>query len=1053
VTASSFRHMTEGALQRLAIRLTAAGLVAGALVATGQADHGANAADADVQADQTVSVTDVYYRAIEKNTRWVETQWDAAKGAYSATNSAFLSVLGNAVLLEYGDYDPALTGVDEARLRDHTMRTIAYYAAANRYNGGSEWGGHIFWDATYESYFVAAARVLWDELDPELRDQIDRIARGEANYMAELGERTDPNSGGWTSNGLDGGYVNDTKLEEMGNQSLAFAPALAYLGDDPQAGAWGQWFDAWSSNLTGLPVADDNNPTVVDGQTVAERNRAQNLYPGYIVENHGSYNPHYHQSAWVYPARNAIHFLLGGQPLPDTLLRQPNGDGMWDTTHRLTTAAGMSAYPMVADRLHLYGRDVLPLAGRHLLDADPYAARAELMLASILEAYVDYPPEGRLTKFSGEPHYEPEARAELAIAYLLHRFADRLPGGDVTPVTEAEFFAAGSGTTDWGAQVGLVAQQTRRALAMAVTKPGVVKFAWLPGHDDWLFKVGGATPFLLPSTKPTIRSRTVRTYSRARDGYDATATVLETPEGYAGFSTLPDGSAVYASTGLGPDEGAVGLYNFALPGIPGLDGDRTFASADGTRTVPAGPTPDGLGDGGLDRITFDPTEIRYLRVQGVRPATQFGYSILTLAARNGAGGPDLALGRPATASTTYPGNPPGNATDGDPKTRWAVSLAGRSDPASWLTVDLGAPTTVDRVEISWESAFGAEYRIQGSDDGQTWRDLRTVTPSTPGTPVAGSWLNVDDRAGFVVRDGNGIWAAPERITLSGGAPSDVLVEAHPATADQTRRLAQAPAPTGGPPALRASLSDGYLSLFNLGDEAISGAALSVPQDHKVNLYVGDQRVSETATTYDVDLPAATARVEAPRFVLTRQNGWPMTDLAARVVDSTRVELTNLDPDRSTQVIIASTEVGRTAEVTLAPGQSRTLTFPGRPLPTADLATGHATYPDSPLPAGMTSPAYAVDGERTTAWCPGVSGRMVVDLGASAPVGEVSGEWTAGERDAWTVSVSDDGLTWRPVGGADSGGSVDVDDTARYVAVQVAEWRSGDAQLRELHIRS
>src|SRR5690606_1953959 len=131
---------------------------------------------------------------------------------------------------------------------------------------------------------------------------------------------------------------------------------------------------------------------------------------------------------------------------------------------------------------------------------------------------------------------------------------------------------------------GLAAQQTGDALAMTVTKPNLVKFAWLPGHDDWLFEAGGTMPFLLPSTRSAVESRSVHTYSRARDGYDATASVIKTPEGYAGFTTLPDGSAVYASTGLGRDEGVIRLYNFAMAGVPGLDGDRTFTSADGSRT-------------------------------------------------------------------------------------------------------------------------------------------------------------------------------------------------------------------------------------------------------------------------------------------------------------------------------------------------------------------------------------------------------------------------------------------------------------------------------------
>ncbi|MEK8226279.1 hypothetical protein NKG05_09740 [Oerskovia sp. M15] len=40
-----------------------------------------------------------------------------------------------------------------------------------------------------------------------------------------------------------------------------------------------------------------------------------------------------------------------------------------------------------------------------------------------------YAPVYRLTKFSGEAKYEPEARAEIAISYLLHVASAESPRG------------------------------------------------------------------------------------------------------------------------------------------------------------------------------------------------------------------------------------------------------------------------------------------------------------------------------------------------------------------------------------------------------------------------------------------------------------------------------------------------------------------------------------------------------------------------------------------------------------------------------------------------
>src|SRR5690606_29132809 len=105
------------------------------------------------------------------HTRRVETLWDDAVGHYPLADYNIVHVLGNAVLLTMGDYDADLAGVSRDTLRDHTLATIDYAARTNFYATGStwgdvgyEWGGAIFWDGTMESYFVAAARLLWDDL-------------------------------------------------------------------------------------------------------------------------------------------------------------------------------------------------------------------------------------------------------------------------------------------------------------------------------------------------------------------------------------------------------------------------------------------------------------------------------------------------------------------------------------------------------------------------------------------------------------------------------------------------------------------------------------------------------------------------------------------------------------------------------------------------------------------------------------------------------------------------------------------------------------------------
>lgn len=1007
-----------------------------------------------------------YYGLLEQNTPFLESTWDPALGTYAVTGRYFVGTLGNAVLLRYGSYDPQITGISRDELLDHTVRSISYAAANDRQvNPSGNWGATIYFDSTYESYVVAAAHLLWDDLDAQTRENIDTITRSQANYIASAGANpTDQSREGGTTNGLLGGYQSDSKIEEMGTRTMPLSAALAYLHDDSSAPSWREWLDRWSTNMNGLPVADEANPTLVDGRSIADWNTAHNIFDTFITENHGSWNPIYQQSAGSYPGRNAVQFLIAGQQVPGVLTKLPSDDELWDTMAQLGTDAGVPEDYMAADRHHLYGRNVLPITYRSVVLGDRYAARAEQMLADHLGPYVAYPPAGRLTKFSGQPSYEPEARAELAMAYLLHYYRAQF-GGDVAPVSASQYFQHFSYARDYGTVPGLVAQQTPNALAASVTKPGFVKFAFLPQHDDWLFDVAGSSPSLLPSTAEVNNSST-RVYRSARDGYEATATVVQRGGSYAGFTTLPGGQVVYATTGTGSGEGRLNLYNLNMPGVPGLDGNRTFSAADGSVTLsnddtatrsfqgdwlnidgragfvihgssnpitvsatsatlsdgpaasaagmvvqgfpaqssrataadagksqpsggpaslraaltdgylsvfnlggmpltaagltvpqsgattlyegdqqtiadgdttyrvtldggaaavqaprfsvssrldgggapagldidvvdshhvrventgdpevaqltvtslatgeqaqvtappgdtaeatfsegaltpvadlaraqityPSSPLPpamsspnlavdgkpstawqpgadgrrmivnlgarhpltgvaltwstgaiqpyevdvsdDGVswtrvgaggpgpptqrlaldrpaqyvsvlvsrwaagdaglaelsvqgseaviptnGDGGTDQVDFAPTQARYVRMLGVLPATQYGYSIYELEAYGPGGGTDLAQGRAATASSYYPGFPPAFAVDGDPTTRWAVSSAERSRTDSWVAVDLGAEQTISEVRLLWEAAYGTSYDIQVSDDGQNWRTVASV---------------------------------------------------------------------------------------------------------------------------------------------------------------------------------------------------------------------------------------------------------------------------------------------------------------------------------------
>ncbi|MFF9060545.1 discoidin domain-containing protein [Streptomyces sp. NPDC014882] len=142
------------------------------------------------------------------------------------------------------------------------------------------------------------------------------------------------------------------------------------------------------------------------------------------------------------------------------------------------------------------------------------------------------------------------------------------------------------------------------------------------------------------------------------------------------------------------------------------------------------------GDGGTDAHDVS-GQGRYVRMQGVRRATAWGYSLWEFQVYGTSGGTapgtcdtaNAAQGAPAAASSTEnAGTPASAAFDGDDGTRWSSQA---SDP-QWLRVDLGSVRDLCGIDLNWEAAYAKDFQIQASADGQTWNTLRSVTGATGG---------------------------------------------------------------------------------------------------------------------------------------------------------------------------------------------------------------------------------------------------------------------------------------------------------------------------------
>jgi chondroitin AC lyase len=168
---------------------------------------------------------------------------------------------------------------------------------------------------------------------------------------------------------------------------------------------------------------------------------------------------------------------------------------------------------------------------------------------------------------------------------------------------------------------------------------------------------------------------------------------------------------------------------------------RIQLSDDGASWRDVYTTPTGGSDGDVDVITIDGESARFVRMQTLTRALDYGPSLWEFevfsdrsvvdAPRVPSNKGNLALNRPTTADSVYNNNATivaSKATDGAGGTKWSSA---RTAVDHWLQVDLGATLSVSRSIVKWEAGTSNDYRIEGSVDGTTWTQLTRVTSAQP----------------------------------------------------------------------------------------------------------------------------------------------------------------------------------------------------------------------------------------------------------------------------------------------------------------------------------
>ena len=164
-------------------------------------------------------------------------------------------------------------------------------------------------------------------------------------------------------------------------------------------------------------------------------------------------------------------------------------------------------------------------------------------------------------------------------------------------------------------------------------------------------------------------------------------------------------------------------------------------------------------------VDLAPQNARFVRMQGLKRATGWGFSLWTMAVLDSSG-TDVAQGKAASSLSVADGNPPERAFDGDPNTRWTSAY----EDNQWLQVDLGAATAFDKVVLTWETAYAATFKIQVSQDGDTWTDAASVDNSPKPLTFLVNGVKVFARGGS--------WGWDELLRRMPAERTDAVVSLH-----------------------------------------------------------------------------------------------------------------------------------------------------------------------------------------------------------------------------------------------------------------------------------
>ncbi|MFR3962550.1 Ig-like domain-containing protein [Eubacterium ventriosum] len=145
------------------------------------------------------------------------------------------------------------------------------------------------------------------------------------------------------------------------------------------------------------------------------------------------------------------------------------------------------------------------------------------------------------------------------------------------------------------------------------------------------------------------------------------------------------------------------------------------------------------GEKGRFKYDFAPTNARYVKIEleertmEIYSYCMYEWQIFTVGSVEEKEMPNLAENATAVASSDDGENSAEKAIDGDEGTMWRTEYI--QDPIVTdeekanenITLSWNSPQTFDTVKVKWGGGYMKGYKLQTSDDGETWTDMYEVT--------------------------------------------------------------------------------------------------------------------------------------------------------------------------------------------------------------------------------------------------------------------------------------------------------------------------------------